>query len=96
MDRDRSDELTNRMPIVPHEVAGVDCCWRPASKRVRLAQVVYVQMRAHHPRRCGARYENVGHRGYALPGARDPAHRVAAPGPGFPHKLCKNLWISRG
>ena len=26
MDRDRSDELTSRMPIVPHEAAGVDCC----------------------------------------------------------------------
>ena len=26
MDRERSDELTSRMPIVPHEAAGVDCC----------------------------------------------------------------------
>jgi hypothetical protein len=26
MDRDRSDELTSRLPIVPHEAAGVDCC----------------------------------------------------------------------
>ena len=26
MDRDRSDELTSRMPIVPHEAAGVACC----------------------------------------------------------------------
>ena len=23
---ERSDELTGRMPIVPHEAAGVDCC----------------------------------------------------------------------
>ena len=25
-DRDRSDELTSLMPIVAHELAGVDCC----------------------------------------------------------------------